>query len=562
MPRSYHDKSSFGYISLIMCVFALVLILLLSGMIALADKANNVTSFSEPLDVLTDGWLLTDSSGSQSGFTLPHDFYYGTDGRYTLEHVLPESSAGIASPALGFYSNYTDVKIWLDDELLLSFPYEAPTFTEGTGNIWLFVRLPADYAGRLLRIELRCQLGSGIPYIVKAPMLGAKATMLSNALLQSTPALIISSCMAALSLALTGMYLVLRRRLALGRSTLFLAIFAVVFSLYVFFETAYARMSLPNAHLVYFDTLALLALMPVPLVGFFGCDLGRRYRMAFTVLAGLCLLNLFGQMVLHFLGIINMRKTVSVTHLLIIGVIAATVICLQLADRAKCPGAHKKLLSSVPMVVGGCVDILLISLRRPSLNNSMWFVTGVSLFLLLQFGLFLDSYFAVYRRAIEAEVLRTMAYSDTLTSIANRNAYELRLKELSAGPVPEGLCCIVADINDLKHINDHLGHLAGDEAIKTVGSVLSDLIPPPAKAFRTGGDEFVVLLDHIGAEELQRLADRIVAETADRAQKHSLPLALAVGYGCYTSDDGNIPDFVRRVDTLMYETKHAMKAGV
>lgn len=559
MRSSQEQNSLFERANFLLIMFALIFVAVIAAVIGRADRANEIHPFSEPLIAIADGWKLTDSAGHVSERSLPTTLEYGTDGRYTLETVLNQQDMEIAAPTIEFYSNYTDVKIFLNGEQLLSFPNEAPSFTAGTGNTWQFVRLPTDFAGQTLRMELRCQLGGGVSYFVKPLMLGAKATMLNNTLMESLPYLVVSICMAALSLTLTAMYYILRRRLALNSSILSLAVFAAVFAAYIFCESSYARMCVPNGHVLYFCTFALLALMPAPLIGFFSRDLGPGSRRICTAFSLLSLACLFIQMTLHLAGVSSLRLMLPLTHAVIIVSSVATVACMLTADHRLYPGARKKLLSAAPMLLGGGIDILLLALKHPSFNNSLWLVLGVSLFLLLQFGTFLSAYFTMYRSAVEAELLREMAFHDLLTNTGNRNAYEQFLKELGEGPAPEGFCCIVADINNLKFINDTYGHHAGDSAIQAAGAVLDALIPAHGHAFRTGGDEFVVLLEGMSESAAGSLAATIAAEAARRGEKLQIPLSLAVGCGSYREDDGKIQDFIRRVDTCMYENKRTMK---
>jgi len=549
-------------INLILTVFALLAVAAMTLVISRVDRANNLYPFSEPLFCLSEDWELTDSGGNVSKITLPCALRYGTDGNYTLQTVLPQDSGVISSPALQFYSNYTDVKIYLDDVQLLAFPHEPPRFASGTGNTWQFVRLPADFAGRTLKIELHCQLGGNLSYAVKAPLLGAKATMLNDALTESVAYLTVSACMMVLAIMLLAMYFFLRRRLDLNSATLFLALFAAVFAAYVFCESSYAKMCVPNGHALYFCTFMLLAAMPSPLIGFFGSDLGPRGRRISSVFSLACIASLLIQMLLHFTGTANLRKMLPVTHLAILASMAMIAFCTLTADPERAPNAKRKLLSGIPMLIGGCLDILLLALGRPSFNNSVWLVSGVTLFVLFQFGTFLSTYFTLHRRAIEAELLRNMAFRDLLTGIANRNAYEQRLKELGSAPVPDGLCCIIADINNLKYINDTYGHRVGDSAIQTAGEVLNRMIPDRGRAFRTGGDEFVALLEGMSEDAAQSLAEAIKGEAARRGENLAIPLTLAVGSGCYEESDGNIQDFIRRVDSRMYESKRRMKGSL
>ena len=92
------------------------------------------------------------------------------------------------------------------------------------------------------------------------------------------------------------------------------------------------------------------------------------------------------------------------------------------------------------------------------------------------------------------EKLFELAYTDSMTEVQNRNAYEERLKKLRKPNANlSRITVIVIDINGLKEINDGFGHFCGDDAIKTVAKALRETIGAKADIYRIGGDEFVCI---------------------------------------------------------------------
>jgi diguanylate cyclase (GGDEF)-like protein len=65
----------------------------------------------------------------------------------------------------------------------------------------------------------------------------------------------------------------------------------------------------------------------------------------------------------------------------------------------------------------------------------------------------------------------------------------------------------VLDVDRLKSVNDQYGHLAGAEAVRTVGHIIGQRLPPPAVACRYGGDEFVIALPDCTSAVARRIAD-------------------------------------------------------
>jgi hypothetical protein len=96
------------------------------------------------------------------------------------------------------------------------------------------------------------------------------------------------------------------------------------------------------------------------------------------------------------------------------------------------------------------------------------------------------------------------------------------------------------------------GHLAGDQALQAIGTVLYDTVRRSDCAFRLGGDEFALILEDAGVAEATYVVDRIGAGIA--AAGHGLRASFGVALG----DGGPDPEaFLRAADAAMYEAKRA-----
>jgi len=164
------------------------------------------------------------------------------------------------------------------------------------------------------------------------------------------------------------------------------------------------------------------------------------------------------------------------------------------------------------------------------------------------------------RRRIES--MHRLAYLDHLTQMPNRRFLETTLAsavaEFRVNEDPFGVLMI--DLDGFKGINDCLGHLFGDRALRVVGAILSRSLRPTDTVGRWGGDEFVAIVRSVDLEILGRLAvrcGRLVKQTAIRCDGGQ-EISLSVSIGAALSRLGeDAEEIVCRADELMYQSKAA-----
>ncbi|MBQ7200258.1 MAG: diguanylate cyclase [Eubacterium sp.] len=157
---------------------------------------------------------------------------------------------------------------------------------------------------------------------------------------------------------------------------------------------------------------------------------------------------------------------------------------------------------------------------------------------------------------------KVLARQDELTGTKNKTAYaehEQFLQEnLDMDKTCKPFAMVVCDINDLKLINDTIGHKAGDDYIRSASKLLCDTFVH-SPVFRIGGDEFVIYLsgeDYIAREEL---VGRLRVKVFENMIKKDGPV-IAVGLGIYEAgQDMRVSDVFDRADKMMYVNKHELK---
>lgn len=153
------------------------------------------------------------------------------------------------------------------------------------------------------------------------------------------------------------------------------------------------------------------------------------------------------------------------------------------------------------------------------------------------------------------EELHRQYTTDVLTGVRNGMFLEEWLRDCR----PEyPFTLIAADCNYLKLINDTYGHECGDQLLRHVGDLLRENLPETCIPVRTGGDEFLILCNGMGADEAQRLVE-LLKEKAQHKQVQDT--VLSVAFGSCTAENESMP-FVaclRKADASMYAEKARMK---
>ncbi len=173
----------------------------------------------------------------------------------------------------------------------------------------------------------------------------------------------------------------------------------------------------------------------------------------------------------------------------------------------------------------------------------------------------------VGRIAVVVDKLKTMlleySFTDVLTGGYNVTAYREELADIFADQnngETKRFWCILSDMNNLKLINDKLGHIEGDVAIKAAYSVINETFSQYGKTFRVGGDEFVSILFNCNQEIIEENFDKI-DKRVERLNSHAIyRFAIARGYKEFVGNTQSEFDKVfEAVDKKMYENKHLLK---
>jgi diguanylate cyclase (GGDEF)-like protein len=190
---------------------------------------------------------------------------------------------------------------------------------------------------------------------------------------------------------------------------------------------------------------------------------------------------------------------------------------------------------------------------------------------LLQVAVFIAAGVLSARLADDARRLRRMALTDDLTGLHNLRSFEARLHMMVSAARETGkpLSLLVLDLDRLKSLNDEHGHLAGAEAVRFVGRVLADGLPPHAVACRYGGDEFVVALPDSDAPEAIAVAEALGQEVHAEAPilagvahpRGRLSISVGIASRIFDASSSTIESIDRAGEQLFHAADTALYAA-
>jgi diguanylate cyclase (GGDEF)-like protein len=252
---------------------------------------------------------------------------------------------------------------------------------------------------------------------------------------------------------------------------------------------------------------------------------------------------------------------------------------------------------------GGVLLITLLSIFIRSTNKSnalkywiaAWVIPAVAVSLILPYAshnsnqlfiihaailavLFLTALFTwmVLRESVRREMemtnkkllqardqLELLVQMDPLTEALNRHAFHSLLRRPESGGEETGTSGSVAviDIDNLKPINDTMGHTTGDRAIRAVARAMRSLVRADDMLFRWGGDEFLVLMFKLPQPEASRRMEKLNKILEENGERWiGMPLTVTVSFGVagFTSLT-DLGQAIEQADKAMYAQRNHLR---
>jgi diguanylate cyclase (GGDEF)-like protein len=157
-------------------------------------------------------------------------------------------------------------------------------------------------------------------------------------------------------------------------------------------------------------------------------------------------------------------------------------------------------------------------------------------------------------------IIRIDSRIDNLTGIGNRYSFNEFIDKISKSNTKKPYSIVMIDVDQFKLINDTLGHLEGDNALRDLAAIIKSSVRRSDFAARYGGDEFVLAAP--SEEGVKKLLERVQQGIANHNEKKIRPYEIHISYGYDTYVPGgprSIEEFLSHIDNLMYKNKAARR---
>lgn len=478
----------------------------------------------------------------------------------TLYRTIPESLSD--SRIIYFRNRYRAVEVRIDDEVVYRFGVDAhPLRNDFLGNFYCFIPVPAggerEMAVRLINTPEISHTQLQMPEF----MTGSQGEVIYTLLRGEMDLILFSIIMTAFAVALIVIAIVesARKRDEDSDIFLFAGVFILIATVWVVTDSPVLQLVYGNSEAVLNISFLSFMLMGIPMLSFVEAVCGRkvagiqRLQIVFSA-------NFLIQCALYVGNVFSFMKMIVITHILLITSIGYLFL-FMIREYKRTKSLYAGAIVLALMVFCVVTGVSLTAFYVTASGYSGFFRIGLFAFSVILICISIMKIMEGHEARTKAKVYRFLAYTDAMTGLGNRMAFDQSMETIDSEP-GTGKCIkmILMDLNGLKKVNDLYGHRTGDEIIKGMADCIRDTFEGLGKCYRIGGDEFVVILRGRGLKE-DILNNDFQQTINDYNQKHLHKLSVAVGFASMEDlNEGreNMQELYRVADDNMYRMKESM----
>ncbi|MBE5865558.1 MAG: diguanylate cyclase [Lachnospiraceae bacterium] len=456
---------------------------------------------------------------------------------------------------VAFFSHHQFIRVFADDEEIYTQTKGGGIWGKTPGSMWNVVGIP--YGTEELRIEVDAAYPS-VQYEEHKFYFGESLEMYKSILKSSLVSMLVSFVLVIVGATMVIYGTLANRRVYVGRSLVYLGIFITIFGLWSFNETDGATILFNHRITSAFSAFIFLMTMSASFLLFVREFMSIEESFVWKIICFLSVINYVVCLGLQFAGIMDLKETVLVTHIIMLISILYVILALvqKVIKKQITHNLKNNLIALIVLIIAALVDMAFYYLGV--MDGDL-----LGRFIFLLFAIILgreatSNSMKILERGRKAQIYEELAITDSLTHLYNRNCYEMDEQEMEKR---NGVLVIAFDLNDLKKCNDTLGHSEGDKYIKAAANMIETVFSEYGKCYRIGGDEFQVLIEKGRTCPIEDLLTQLYREEERyNGSGARFLIHIAAGYALYdTEKDSTIKNACSRADEMMYANKRQYK---
>lgn len=485
-----------------------------------------------------------------------------------FENVMPEYS--YRAPALGLYTIHSAIRITVGNEVIYNYGFDRidhPNRLIGYG--YHVVPLPEDCQGKPITIYLKVAETNAFTNF-EAPWIGTGTEFVKNLCIQRKVPLFIITFLIVMGV----LIFILSLRFGLKNKDFnklaCIGAFSITIGLWSLCNYDLIFLFSYNPLVKTYAEFISLYLTCIPLILYFWDDIHHKERNWSTewyyILLGCQLIFSVVALILQAFEIVSLPRLLLLQHLLI-AVLAFYLITTCILEFLSKTYTHIALAFGIMVLfVVGIVDMVRFNIQKyivefQGKHYTSLICVGTLIFIICQLIDYALGLQADLIQLAQTQTLQKLAYIDELTELYNRRKCEQELDDIEEKKEPFGIFSF--DLNNLKTVNDNMGHEKGDEMIRAFAAVLKKAFANEQDVLlaRTGGDEFLAIYRKPEEGVKKAHIDRINELLREENEKREYSISVAIGYAYlsdYTTED--VKSTLRKADKRMYKYKAQMKS--
>lgn len=518
---------------------------------SIITAANADKQIYHDYKVLDDEWLYSFDDESKT-VSLPYAFSNPDMKDFKITKTFDENIPDNAHD-LYLVAYYCNFDIYLDGKPYYKCDKRSRRIP---GMVYVIVDLPENLSGRTITIEYKPHLDIG-KFRIAAPYLGDKGDIVRSLFKENmfdTAFLLIISVVGAF-LVIIGAFVRFHVQY-MNINILSAGLFSLFSGTYMMARIEWIRVLFDIDYILYLIEFNSLLVLMLPILMLLMSVFTGTSKAIVNILLHINIMNIIVEETLALLNIRSLREILPFNHVVLIVTTAAFLYCLYARREIIDEYRFEITVSIIPLVVFSALDVALHYFRT-NIRSGMFLKVGIIFFLCFELFFILKKYNRYNRELQRYKLYREMALTDMATGLNNRNAYEQMCQSLERSKEQyDNICCAVFDLNSLKMTNDTLGHAAGDELICAMARVLKDIFKDRGSVFRTGGDEFIVIMLNEPETVFSQMIESVARKSAGTVL--SCDMKIDYSYGVASFSEGvysGIDDMLKEADNRMYEDK-------